>query len=173
MSASLRDRESMSTWFLRLRFNLFPAFRRTGARVVYISENRRAMRVSLPLSRQTRNIYGTLFGGAMYAAVDPLYAMLIKSGLGKDYIVWDKAGTIRYLKPARKALFADCSISEGELADLRDRLMLEDSVNVDYEISLVDASGEQHAKVTKTIYVARKQAYYERQKQKAERADAE
>lgn len=173
MSIAARNGESFSTWFLRLRMNLFPAFRRTGARLVYIAEDRRAVRVRLPLSRHTRNIYGTLFGGAMYAAVDPLYALLIKTGLGKDYIVWDKAGTIRYLKPARTALFADCSISDGELADLRDRLMLESSVNLDYEISLVDASGEQYARVSKTIYVAHKQAYAQRQKHKAGRADAE
>ena len=102
----------MSTWFLRLRFNLFPTFRHTGVRLAYISENHRAVRVALPLNQNTRNIYGTLFGGAIYAAVDPLYALLIKSSLGKDYIVWDKAGTIRYLKPARSVLFADCSISE-------------------------------------------------------------
>ena len=163
----------MSTWFLRLRMNLFPAFRRTGARLVYIAEDRRAVRVRLPLNWQTRNIYGTLFGGAIYAAVDPLYAMLIKTGLGKDYIVWDKAGTIRYLKPARTALFADCSISDAELAGLRDRLALEASANLDYQILLVDEYGEQHAMVTKTIYVAHKQAYCQRQKHKAERADAE
>ncbi len=173
MSVAMRNGESLPTWLLRLRFNLFPAFRRTGARLVYISENRRALRIRLPLNRQTRNIYGTLFGGAIYAAVDPLYALLIKTGLGKDYIVWDKAGTIRYLKPARSTLFAECSISDAELAGMRDRLALEASANVDYEISLVDAYGEPHAKVMKTIYVSRKQAYYERQKQKAGQPDAE
>lgn len=84
MTTAVRNGESLPTWLLRLRFNLFPAFRRTGARVVYIAEDRRAIRICLPLNWQTRNIYGTLFGGAIYAAVDPLYAMLIKSGLGKD-----------------------------------------------------------------------------------------
>ena len=67
----------------------------------------------MPLNWRTRNIYGTLFGGALYAATDPLYAMLIKVGLGKDYIARDKAGTIRYLKPGRGTLFAECSVSEG------------------------------------------------------------
>lgn len=169
----LNSGESLRTWFLRLRFNFFPAFRGTGARVVYIAEDRRAIRVALPLNWRTRNIYGTLFGGAMYAATDPLYALLIKIGLGKEYIVWDKAGTIRYLKPARSGLFAECSISDGELDDLRERLALEASVDLDYEIALTDARGEPHAMVMKTIYVAHKQAYYQRQKQRAKRAAAE
>ena len=51
--------------------------------------------------------------------------------------------------------------------------LFEASANVDYEIPLVDAAGEEYAKVMKTIYVARKQAYYEKQKQKAGRANAE
>jgi len=156
---SERPRESLRSWFRRLRFNLFPAFRGTGARVVYIAENLRAIRIKLPLNWRTKNIYGTMFGGAMYAAIDPLYAILIKVGLGSGYIVWDKAGTIRYRKPGRSTLYAECRISEAELQDLRARLETEPSVDLDYEIQLVDAEGVVHAVVMKTIYVARKEAY--------------
>lgn len=157
-------RERLRNRWLRLRFNFFPAFRGTGARVVYIAEDLRAIRVELPLNWRTRNIYGTLFGGSLYAATDPLYALLVKAGLGKNYIVWDKAGTIRYLKPGRSTLYAECSISDGELADLRARLDAEESVDLDYEIALVDSHGVPHAIVMKTIYVARKDAYERRQR---------
>lgn len=158
-AVSERPRESLRTWFRRLRFNLFPAFRGTGARVIYIAENLRAIRIKLPLNWRTKNIYGTMFGGAMYAAIDPLYAILIKVGLGSGYIVWDKAGAIRYRKPARTALYAECSVSDAELHDLRARLETEPSVDLDYEIQLVDGDGIVHAVVMKTIYVARKEAY--------------
>jgi hypothetical protein len=152
-----RPRESLRAWLRRLRFNLFPAFR--GARVVYIAEDLRAIRIKLPLNWRTKNIYGTLFGGAMYAATDPLYAILVKVGLGPGYIVWDKAGAIRYRKPGRTALYAECSISDAELQDLRGRLETEPSVDLDYEIQLVDGEGVVHAVVMKTIYVARKDSY--------------
>jgi hypothetical protein len=98
-----RERESLRTWFRRLRFNFFPAFRATGARVTWIAEDLRALRIELPLNLRTKNIYGTLFGGSMYAATDPLYAILIKVGLGPGYIIWDKVGAIRYRKPGRSA----------------------------------------------------------------------
>ncbi len=153
------SRESLRSWIDRLRFNLYPAFRGTGAKVIYIAEDRRTIRIALPLNWRTRNIFGTLFGGAMYAATDPLYAILIKVGLGPGYIVWDKAGTIRYRKPGRSTLYAECSVSEGELADLRQRLEVEASVDLDYEIPLTDAGGVVHAVVMKTIFVARKEAY--------------
>jgi len=151
--------ESFGIWLKRLRFNFFPAFWGTGAKVIYISADMRTIRIKLPLSFRTRNIYGTLFGGAMYAALDPLYAILIKVGLGPDYIVWDKVGAIRYRKPGRTALFAECSIGEQELAALKARLENESSVDMEREIELVDAKGVVHAVVRKTIYVARKDAY--------------
>jgi acyl-coenzyme A thioesterase PaaI-like protein len=168
-TVSERSRESLRTWFRRLQFNLFPAFRGTGARVVYIGENLRSIRIKLPLNWRTKNIYGTLFGGAMYAATDPLYAILIKVGLGPGYIVWDKAGAIRYRRPGRAALYAECSISDAELQDLRARLETEPSVDLDYEIPLVDGDGVVHAVVMKTIYVARKESYVRKLEQDAVR----
>lgn len=151
--------ESLRTWFRRQRFNLFPAFWGTGAKVIFIAEDLRTMRIKLPLNFRTKNIHGTLFGGAMYAATDPLYAILIKAGLGPGYIVWDKAGAIRYRKPGRSTLYAQCSISEAELASIKDRLDHESSVDLDYEIELSDAHGAVHAVVQKTVYVARKASY--------------
>ncbi len=151
--------ESFGTWWKRLRFNYFPAFWGTGAKVTYISEDLRTIRIKLPLNFRTKNIYGTLFGGAMYAALDPIYPIIIKVGLGSGYIIWDKAGAIRYRKPGRSALFAECSMGGQELADLKARLESESSVDVDREIELVDAQGVVHAVVQKTIYVARKDAY--------------
>ncbi len=154
-----KSRGSLRTWFLRLRFNLFPAFWGTGAKVIYIAEDLRAIGIKIPLNFRTRNIYGSLFGGALYAATDPLYALLVKVGLGPGYIVWDKAGAIRYRKPGRSALYAECSISEAELASLKTRLDSEPSVDLDYEMELKDADGVVHAVVQKTIYVARKESY--------------
>lgn len=151
--------ESFGTWLKRLRFNFFPAFWGTGAKVTYISEDMRTIRIKLPLNFRTKNIYGTLFGGAMYAAIDPIYPILIKVGLGSGYIIWDKSGAIRYRKPGRSALFAECSMSDQDLAALKARLETESSVDVEREIELTDAAGVVHAVVQKTIYVARKDAY--------------
>lgn len=166
-SEALRG-ESFGTWWKRLRFNFFPAFWGTGAKVTYISEDLRTIRIKLPLNFRTKNIYGTLFGGAMYAALDPIYPIIIKVGLGSGYIIWDKAGAIRYRKPGRSALFAECSMSAQEVAVLKARLETESSVDVDREIELVDAAGVVHAVVQKTIYVARKDAYQLRAQRETE-----
>ena len=160
---TVQSRESLRTWLRRLRFNFYPAFRATGARVIYISEDMRKLRIRLPLNFRTRNIHGTLFGGAMYAATDPLYAVLVKVALGPGFIIWDKAGAIRYKKPGRSTLYAECSLSDSQVASMKKRLESEPSVDLDYEIELLDERGVVHAVVQKTIYAGRKEVYKLRQ----------
>ena len=160
---SVQPRESLRIWLVRLGFNFFPAFRATGARVIHISEDRRKLRIKLPLNFRTRNIHGTVFGGAMYAATDPLYAILVKLALGPGYIIWDKAGSIRYKKPSRSTLYAECSLSDSQVASMKKRLEMEPSVDLVYEIELMDERGVVHAVVQKTIYAARKEVYKLRQ----------
>src|SRR5258706_15635800 len=154
---TVQPRESLRTRLYRLGFNFFPAFRATGARVIYISEDMRKLRIKLPLNFRTKNIHGTLFGGAMYAATDPLYAILVKVALGPGFIVWDKSGAIRYKKPGRATLYAECSLSYAHVAAIRKRLESESSVDLNYEIELMDKRGVVHAVVQKTIYAARKE----------------
>ncbi len=71
-------------------FNLFPAFRGTGGRVTYVSDDFREVRVRVPLNWRTRNYVGTIFGGSLYGAVDPFYMIMLTQTLGPDYVVWDK-----------------------------------------------------------------------------------
>ncbi len=160
---TVRPRESLRIWLRRLAFNFFPAFRATGARVIYISEDMRKLHIELPLNYRTKNIHGTLFGGAMYAATDPLYAILVKTALGPGYIIWDKAGAIRYKKPGRSTLYAECSLSDAQVASMKKRLESEPSIDLNYEIELLDSRGVVHAVVQKTIYAARKEVYKLRQ----------
>ena len=68
--------ESHHSRLMRWRFNFFPAFRRTGARVTYIAASLREIHLELPLNWKTRNYVGTLFGGSMFAAVDPVYMVM-------------------------------------------------------------------------------------------------
>jgi acyl-coenzyme A thioesterase PaaI-like protein len=145
--------ESWATRRARWSFNLFPAWRGTGARVTYIASDWREVRVSLPLSWRTRNYVGTIFGGSLYGAVDPLYMIMLIHALGRDYTVWDKAATIRFLKPGRSTLFTRFRLDEAEIETIRRQLELARSIDRAYEVELADASGVVHATVEKTIYI--------------------
>ena len=147
--------ESFQSRLLRWKFNLFPAYRGTGARITYIAGDYREVRVRLPLSWRSRNYVGTIFGGSLYGAVDPVYMIMLIKLLGPEYIVWDKAAGIRFLKPGRGTLYATFRIGEEELQSIR-KATESGPVDRTYNVELVDAGSVSHVAVTKTIYVRRK-----------------
>jgi hypothetical protein len=148
--------ESMKSKFLRWGFNLFPAYCSTGARITYISHDFREVVVRLPLSWQTRNVVGTIFGGSMYAAVDPVYMLMLIKNLGPDYVVWDRSACIDFKKPGRTALFARFRIDGTELDTIRRELGQVRHVDRVYHVDLVDEQGTVHASVEKVVYVRKK-----------------
>jgi acyl-coenzyme A thioesterase PaaI-like protein len=148
--------ESLRTRLTRHGFNLFPAYVGTGGSVRYIASDWREVRVTLPLSLRTRNYVGTIFGGSMYGAVDPFYMIMLIQNLGPDYVVWDKAARIRFLKPGRRRLEATFRIDEAELEAIRRALLVERSVDRTYTVRLTDPDGLVCAEVDKIVYVRRR-----------------
>lgn len=147
--------ESLRTRLTRHLFNLAPAYRGTGGRIAYIASDWREVRVRLPLSLRTRNYVGTIFGGSMYGAVDPLYMLMLIKNLGPAYLVWDKAASIRFRKPGRSTLHARFLLDEAELQAIRQALSASRSVDRLYTVELTDAAGVVHATVEKTLHVRR------------------
>src|SRR5216684_4192728 len=147
--------ESSRCRLMRWKFNLFPAYRGTGARVAYIAADFREVRIRLPLSWRTRNVVGTIFGGSMYGAVDPIFMIMLIRLLGPDYVVWDKTATIRFRKPGRTTLHAMFIIDDAELDAIRAATADGQSIDRTYHVDLVDDAGVVHAAVEKVIYVKR------------------
>ncbi|MFQ5694408.1 MAG: DUF4442 domain-containing protein [Terriglobia bacterium] len=151
--------ESWRSKLLRWKFNFFPAYRGTGARVTYIAPDWREVRIRLPLSRRTRNLVGTIYGGSLYAAVDPFYMVMLVQLLGPDYVVWDKAASIRFKRPGQTTLYARFVVDEQELRALKAALQEGPSLDRTYQVDLTDAAGVVHASVEKIIYIARRHHY--------------
>lgn len=148
--------ESLRTRLLRWGFNWFPAYRGTGARITYIARDLREIRIRLPLSWRTRNYVGTIFGGSMYGAVDPIYMVMLIRNLGPEYVVWDKAASIRFRRPGRTTLHARFLLDDAELDAIRAALVDASAIDRTYTVELVDAEGVVHATVEKTIHIRRK-----------------
>jgi hypothetical protein len=148
--------ESSRSRLLRWKFNLFPAYRGTGARVIYIAADFREVRIRLPLSWRTRNAVGTIFGGSMYGAVDPIFMIMLMRILGPGYVVWDKVATIRFRKPGRTTLHATFIIDDAELEAIRAATADGESADRTYNVDLIDEAGVVHAAVEKVIYVKRR-----------------
>ena len=148
--------ESFRSRRFRWLCNVFPAFRGTGGRVTYVDPEFREMRVCVPLSWRTRNYVGTIFGGSMYAAMDPFYMIMLIRRLGPGYTVWDKSATIRFKKPGRSTLSAKFVVDDEEVLAIRKALETAPSVDRVYTVDLTDREGDICATVEKTVYIRRK-----------------
>lgn len=148
--------ESWKIKLLRWRFNRYPAYRQSGARVTHIGEDFREITVKLPLNRLTRNLHGTIYGGAMYAAVDPLHAVLVAYHLGPDYHVWMKSAQIDFKRPGRSDLFATARISQHDIDDIRAALTHTSKLDRVFKLNLADAAGTVSVHFTLTVHIKRR-----------------
>jgi len=149
-------RETWRTRLIRWGFNLFPAYWGTGGRITYIAPDWLEVRVRLGLSWRTRNYVGTIFGGSLYGAVDPIYMVMLIKSLGPAYVVWDKAATIRFRKPGRETLYARFEIATQQLDAIRAELEGVAKIDRVFQVDLTSADGTVHASIEKTIHIARR-----------------
>lgn len=150
--------ESIRTRLTRYGYNFFPAYRGTGARVRYIADDFREIHVELPLNWRTRNYVGTIFGGSMFGAVDPMYMIMLIKALGPQYAVWDRAASIQFRKPGRGTLRATFRLLDEEIDGIREALVASAVTERTYEIDLIDRDGIVCASVQKTIHIRKRDA---------------
>lgn len=148
--------ESFQSKRFRWGFNLFPAYRGTGGRVIYIADDWHEVRIRLPLNWRTRNYVGTIYGGSIYGAIDPIYMLMLMRILGSGYVVWDKAASVRFRKPGKETLFADFLLTSDEIADIKDQAANARSIDRIYNVELKDKDGVVHAQIEKTLYISKK-----------------
>ena len=78
------------------RVNWYPPYLGMGVRVKSVNDEHTRFVVELRQRWYNRNLFGTHFGGSLYAMADPFYVFIVMMNLGRDYIVWDKAASIEF-----------------------------------------------------------------------------
>lgn len=143
---------SFSRWKLRL-WNLWPPFLFSGIKIASMSKDFRRASTRLKLRWWNANYVGTQFGGSIFAMSDAIHMVMLINILGPGYIVWDKAATIRYLKPGRSDLTAEFSITDEDLADIR--LAVEEKGKIDWvkKVSIKDSAQVVVAEVDRLLYI--------------------
>ena len=136
--------------------NLWPPFLGAGIRVVHVSPHLNRIDVEMKLRKWNQNYVGTQFGGSLYAMCDPFYMLILMERLGREYIVWDKAATIRFKKPGRGKVKAIFEIDEKTVDDIRLQANQSYKVEPVFTAKVCDESGEVIAEVEKVLYIRRK-----------------
>ena len=139
-------------------FNIWPPFRGAGIRVREIAPDFRSATIELQMKLLNRNYVGTHFGGSLFSMTDPFFMVLMMRNLGSDYIVWDKSGTVRFLKPARGTVTAHMVIPEERIREVKQATASGGKCEPTFKVDIVDAHGVTVADVEKTLYIRRKEA---------------
>jgi len=141
---------------LRLFLNLWPPFRGMGVRVREISPDFRRASVELRMKLLNRNYVGSHFGGSLYAMTDPFFMILMMKRIGPEYVVWDKAGAVRYLKPGRGTVTAHFEIPDDRVEEARRKTADGSKFEPVFTVAIKDAAGVTVAEVDKTLYIRKK-----------------
>jgi len=153
---------------LKLFFNISPMYRSSGGRLMTVSDDFKYVKIKLPINYKTRNYVGTLYGGHMYSCVDGIYMVQLINILGEDYVVWDKAASIRFRRPGNTTLFAEFDISDELLSQIKSDIQELKEKDFTLYVNLVDKEGKVYAEIEKVIYIAEKSYYKEKRKQKTQ-----
>jgi acyl-coenzyme A thioesterase PaaI-like protein len=151
------------SWLVR-HIGWWPPLLGAGIKVVRMEKDLRAVDVEMRLTRWNKNYMGVHFGGSLFAMTDPFYMVMLTTNLGNEYVVWDKAASIRYRKPGKGRVRAEFRLSEERLAEIRAAVELEGRFDARFVVEVKDAEGGVVAEVERVIYCATKTVHEERQK---------
>ena len=144
--------------FSKFMLNRYAPLRGAQIKITVFNPNEGHIRVKMPLNSSNKNIVGVHFGGSLYAMVDPFFMLIMMQQLGRDYIVWDKAAQIDFVKPGRDTVYADFYISQDEILNVKQLAANHAPLLRTYPVNIVDSTGQVIAKVEKTLYIRLKQA---------------
>jgi acyl-coenzyme A thioesterase PaaI-like protein len=142
---------------LRYRLiNFYPPLLGAGIRVLHRESDEYTIRVRMKLTRLNLNVVGTHFGGSLYAMCDPFFMLLLMQHLGREYVVWDTAASIRFLKPGRGTVRATFHISPETIDEIRARADRGEKVEPVFQVDVVDEAQQIIAHVEKHLYVRKR-----------------
>lgn len=149
-------------------FNLSPMYRRSTGRIYEVSEDLHSVKVKIKLSYKNSNYVGSIFGGSLFSATDPIFMIQLMNILGTDYVVWDKAATIKFKRPAKETCYVDFVFTDDEIEIIKKDVAENKEIDLIKNIKLTNKENSiVFAEVLKTIYVADKEYYKEKRKKKS------
>lgn len=141
---------------MRRALRIFGPYVGAGVRVSELSEDFRHLRVEMKLHWYNTNYVGTHFGGSLYSMIDPFWMLLLMNNLGRDYIVWDKAAHIDFIKPGTGTVSATFTLTDEMLEEVRNATANGGKHLPEWPVDIVDEQGEVVARVNKTLYIRKK-----------------
>ena len=144
--------ENVLKWALRF----YPPLLFQRIWVVRFEKDFLGVKVKVNKSLINNNYNNSIFGGTIFAAADPFYPLLFHQALtkkGYKVRVWMKSAHIDYIKPGRKDLYFDISISEDDIKEIEMVLANDEKHIKAYPIEMYDKDGELCVSVMAEVYI--------------------
>ena len=144
--------ENLLKWAIRFYPPLF--FQRIW--LVKIEKDFRGAEVRINKSFWNRNYNNSIFGGTIFSAADPFYAVLfyqIFTHKGYKIRGWAKSSEIKFLKPGHYSLSFKIELDESEITEAEEILNTIGKYTRTYPINIFDKNGVLVASVLNEIYM--------------------
>lgn len=102
------------------------------------------------------NYNRSIFGGTIYGAADPFYAVLFYQALlrrGYKTLIWQKAAEIDYIKPGTSCLYFSISLTDDDISEACRILDEEGKFVKAFPIEIKDSNENVCARITSIVYV--------------------
>lgn len=144
--------ENSLKWLMRL----YPPMLFQRIWVKRVHKDFRGVEVKINRSLFTTNLGNSIFGGTIFSATDPFYALLlgqIMQRQGFRVTVWLKSAQISYLKPARTDLFYTIQLNSNDVSDAVSALTSYGKFVRGFPIDIFDTHSELCATATNEVYI--------------------
>jgi acyl-coenzyme A thioesterase PaaI-like protein len=128
-----------------------------------VSGDFQELHVRLKLGIRTRNRVGTIYGGSIYSSVDPYFMLMLMQILGKDYVVWDKGASVKFIRPITDPVKCRFLISNELVETVKAQIAANGQYVFELPLQYEDDNGKVYATFIKTVYTASKE-YYKQKK---------
>jgi hypothetical protein len=134
-----------SSKLLRKVMNFFPPLLVNRIKIVENDSDFMNLKVEVKYSWLNKNLQKAIFGGTIFSAIDPYYAVMywqIFSSKGIPMEVWIKKVEIRYRKAATSNLEIAFSLTENDIKNAIANLMSEGKYEVWHDVNAIDKNQE-------------------------------
>ena len=136
--------------------NLYPPFLGAGIRLKETNKAGTSYLVEMKLRWYNRNVYGTHFGGSLYAMCDPFFVFAAYAYFGDDYVLWDKSARIEFKRPGKGTVRALFEISNERLSEMKSEVDARGKHTFHFTAEVKDTTDSVVAIVQKEIYIRKK-----------------
>jgi hypothetical protein len=144
--------ENLLKWAMRFYPPLF--FQRIW--VVQIDKNFMGAEISVAKSFLNMNYNRSIFGGTIFCAADPFFAVLFYQILkrkGLNVRIWLKSASIHYLKPGFSRLSLKIKLCEQDILDVENTLAAGEKFIRTFSVELWNTAGQLCATVDNEVYI--------------------